>query len=266
MASEVASGDPDVLACIFFSYPLHPPGQQVEPYWHMDRLPLGPVYKHCRWAVLAGAWPWVVTWGRSGAHRAQALAERSLCSSSKHSPGTKRALVSQAHMHTNTRTVAESALAARRSACGTRRLLSCISRCCLCAARVITFARRRTSRPSARAWPRPAWRWVGRSYACSLTCELTSLRHSALCEACEPKAVSCTLLLQMPCAAPLQLLHGRCALSRIDLSSKVFYYRCGVRAGAHSGRRGPRAQGARRQGRGSRGTRAGARRGGALRT
>jgi len=31
VASEVASGDPDVLACIFFSYPLHPPGQQVEP-------------------------------------------------------------------------------------------------------------------------------------------------------------------------------------------------------------------------------------------
>jgi len=73
----------------------------------MDRLPLGPVYKHCRWAVLAGAWPWVVTWGRSGAHRAQALAERSLCSSSKHSPSTKRALVSHAHTQTNTRTVAE---------------------------------------------------------------------------------------------------------------------------------------------------------------
>ena len=29
MAVEVAANDPAVLACIFFSYPLHPPGKEV---------------------------------------------------------------------------------------------------------------------------------------------------------------------------------------------------------------------------------------------
>ena len=29
MAVEVAATDPAVLACIFFSYPLHPPGKEV---------------------------------------------------------------------------------------------------------------------------------------------------------------------------------------------------------------------------------------------
>ena len=29
MAVEVAATDPTVLACIFFSYPLHPPGKEV---------------------------------------------------------------------------------------------------------------------------------------------------------------------------------------------------------------------------------------------
>lgn len=29
VAVEVAATDPTVLACIFFSYPLHPPGKEV---------------------------------------------------------------------------------------------------------------------------------------------------------------------------------------------------------------------------------------------
>lgn len=31
VASEVAHSDREVLACVFFSYPLHPPGKQVLP-------------------------------------------------------------------------------------------------------------------------------------------------------------------------------------------------------------------------------------------
>lgn len=32
VASEVAHSDPAVLACVFFSYPVHPPGKQVLPH------------------------------------------------------------------------------------------------------------------------------------------------------------------------------------------------------------------------------------------
>lgn len=31
VTSEVAHSNPEVLACVFFSYPLHPPGKQVLP-------------------------------------------------------------------------------------------------------------------------------------------------------------------------------------------------------------------------------------------